>query len=121
MALLVGPEFEPFSQDGLVGGVGQYRALREGRLLEFAYASDVRFLVTSHTTPGAAPPSLPPPWRLSLVSSGGVPSGRSLWALASGDDQTCGLGSCRAFVSIFRLSRSATGHGPASTLSLDPH
>jgi hypothetical protein len=121
MALLVGPEFEPFSQDGLVGGVEQYRALREGRLLEFAYESDVRFLVTSNTTPATAPPSLPPPWQLSLVSNGAVPSGRSLWALASRDDQTCGVGSCRAFVSVFRLSRSTTGQAPASTLTSDPH
>jgi hypothetical protein len=105
MSLLVGPEFEPFSQDGLVGGAEQYRALREGRALEYAYDHGVRFMFAwSPSSAGAAPPVLPPPWQLQLVSSGEVPTGRSLWASLLGDTSGCGLGRCNSSVSVYRLS-----------------
>jgi len=105
MSLLVGPEFAPFSQDGLVGGVEQYRAIREGRALEFAYDSGVRFMFTWSPEPApSAAPALPPPWQLDLVSSGEVPSGRSVWASLLGDTAGCGLGRCNSYVSVYRLS-----------------
>jgi hypothetical protein len=109
MALFVGPEFDPFSHDGLVGGVEQYHALREARLLEFAYDSGVRFLVVSSPGPASAAPRLPPSWELRLVSDGVVPSGRSLWASLSRAADDCGLERCSARVSVFRLSRSSAG------------
>jgi hypothetical protein len=105
MSLLVGPEFAPFSQDGLVGGAEQYRAIREGRALEFAYDNGVRYMFTwGPQPPSAAPPALPPPWQLDLVSSGAVPSGRSVWASLLGDTAGCGLGRCTSYVSVYRLS-----------------
>ena len=105
MSLLVGPEFAPFSQDGLVGGAEQYRAIREGRALEFAYDSGVRFMFTWSPEPASvAAPALPPPWQLDLVSSGEVPSGRSVWASLLGDSAGCGLGRCNSYVSVYRLS-----------------
>lgn len=108
MALLVGPEFEPFSQDGLVGGAAQYRAIREGRLMEFAYASGVRFLVMSSPAPAAlVPPQVQPSWQLTLVSEGPVPNGGSLWASLGRGDQ-CGLGRCESFLAIYRLSPART-------------
>ena len=103
MSLLVGPEFSPFSQDGLVGGAEQYRAIRAGRALEYAYDSGVRFLFTWSPASAAAPP-LPPPWQLQLVSTGEVPTGRSVWATLLGDPAGCGLGRCSSFVSVYRLS-----------------
>jgi hypothetical protein len=105
MSLLVGPEFAPFSQDGLVGGVEQYRAIREGRALEFAYDNGVRFMFTWGSQPApSATPALPPPWHLDLVSSGEVPNGRSVWASLLGDTAGCGLGRCNSYVSVYRLS-----------------
>lgn len=105
MSLLVGPEFAPYSQDGLVGGAGQYRAIREGRALEFAYDNGVRFMFAWSPEPASvAAPELPPPWRLDLVSSGEVPSGGSVWASLLGDRAGCGLGRCNSYVSVYRLS-----------------
>ena len=105
MSLLVGPEFSPFSQDGLVGGAEQYRAIREGRSLEYAYDNGVRFLFTWTPEPTtSAPPALPPPWQLDLVTSGDVPTGRSLWASLAGEHSDCGLGRCNSRVAVYRLS-----------------
>src|SRR5690606_37087990 len=65
MSLLIGPEFAPFSHDGLVGGAEQYQAIREGRALDYAYQQGVRFLFTrSLGEDPLADPVLPPPWRL---------------------------------------------------------
>jgi hypothetical protein len=107
MALFVGPEFDPFSHDGLVGGVEQYHALRAARLVEFAYESGVRFLVVSSPGAASAPPQLSSPWELQLVSDGVVPSGRSLWSSLSRADDDCGLRRCSATVAVYRLSRGA--------------
>jgi hypothetical protein len=115
MSLLVGPEFEPFSQDGLVGGAAQYRALREGRLLDFAYESGVRFLFIASPVPSSvAAPQLPSPWELSLVSEGAVPNGGSLWAALSGQQSDCGLGRCNSFLAVYRLSPQRPSDGLAA-------
>ena len=113
MSLLVGPEFEPFSQDGLVGGVEQFRALRAGRALEFAYDSGVRYVFTSSNTPGQPAPAVPAPYRLAPISSGAVPNGRSLWAALTAPEDPCGLRPCASSVSIFRLTRDADAPGSA--------
>jgi hypothetical protein len=104
MSLLVGPEFEPFSQDGLVGGAAQYQALREGRLLDFAYESGVRFLFISRPANVDPPPELLGPWQLHVVSEGAVPNGGSLWA-ALGRQSDCGLGRCESFLGVYRVSQ----------------
>jgi hypothetical protein len=49
-------------------------------------------------------PVLPPPWRLELVSSGSVPTGRSVWASLLDDTAGCGLGRCNSYVAVYRLS-----------------
>lgn len=108
MGLVIGPEFEPFSHDGLVGGAGQYRAIREGRALAYAYDHGVRYLFTrSPGTSGPAAPVLPPPWQLQRVASGEVPTGRSVWAFLFAEGNGCGLVRCSSRVSVYRLSQHA--------------
>jgi hypothetical protein len=104
MSLLVGPQFQPFSQDGLVGGVEQYHALREGRLLEFAYASGVRYLFVSRPDAQSGVPELSTRWQLELVSDAVVPSGRSVWAALDGAGDGGGFDRSGAHVSVYRLS-----------------
>jgi hypothetical protein len=119
MSLLVGPEFEPFSQDGLVGGAAQYQAMREGRLLDFAYESGVRFLFISRPDGASPAPQLAGPWRIDVVSEGPVPSGGSLWAALAGPSSECGLGRCSTFLGVYRLSpRSRLDDGLATSVDV---
>jgi hypothetical protein len=113
MSLLVGPEFEPFSQDGLVGGIEQYHALRAGRALDFAYDSGVRYLFTSSNTPEPSAPLVPASYRLEPISSGPVPNGRSLWAALTAPEDPCGLRPCASHVSIYRVTRDDDVPGSA--------
>ena len=104
IAMLIGPEFEPFSSDGLVGGVEQYHAVKEGRLMSFAYQSGVRFVFTASAVNGtAAVPPNAPMWDSKLISEGLVPTGRSLWGSLDRADM-CGLRRCSRIVAVYRLS-----------------
>lgn len=94
-ALLVGPEFEPFSFDGLVGGVAEYRAITQGRLVDFAYQSGVRFVFSEEHLAGSR-------FRAELVSQGIVPSGRSVWRLLRGVRE-CGAKPCSTTFGVYRV------------------
>jgi hypothetical protein len=120
MSLLVGPEFEPFSQDGLAGGAAQYQALRQGRLIDFAYESGVRFLFIARPDGASPSPQLAGPWRLSVVSEGPVPNGGSLWAALGRAESDCGLGRCDSWLGVYRLSPRRLDAGLAARVGVDP-
>jgi hypothetical protein len=105
-ALLVGPEFQPFSHDGLVGGVEQLRARRTGRLMEFAYQNGVRFIFFSSFPRSASHgPHVGKHFRVDLVSQAILPSGGGFWANIGHQAALRGGGSASIFA-IYRLSRS---------------